>query len=305
MPNPPESPTVATSLPHRSGYVAIVGRPNVGKSTLLNHIIGQKVAIVTPKPQTTRGRILGIHSMPQAQIVFVDTPGLHAARTLLNRRIVQAAQTAIEEADIVMWLVDAGAGITAADRAIGIDLMRKPSRLCIVLNKIDRVAKPALLPLLEVLGEIAPGCDIVPVSATTGENVAELLEVLVRRLPEGPPFYGPDEFTDQTERTLAQEVVREQVLLQTQQEVPYSVAVTIDTFEERGRLVVIKATLHVERDSQKRILIGAQASRIKEIGRAARLELEKILDRKVYLELFVRVQAEWTSNPARLRDFGL
>lgn len=297
----PTTPAAA----HRCGFVAIVGRPNVGKSTLLNQILGQKVAIVTPKPQTTRGRILGIHTLAQAQILFVDTPGLHKARSNLNRRFVQAAEQAIEEADVILWLLDASDGIKPADRAIAADLQSKSAPICIAINKIDRIAKGALIPMLAAVAELAPGREIVPISATKNENVEELVRLLVGLLPPGPPHFDADAVTDQTERMLVQEAVREQVLLQTQQEVPYSVAVTIDRYEERDGLAVISATLNVERESQKRILVGHGGTRIREIGRAARLELEKILDRRIYLELFVRVQEEWTSNIARIRDFGL
>ena len=290
---------------HRCGFVAIAGRPNVGKSTLLNQILGQKVAIVTPKPQTTRGRILGIHTLPQAQILFVDTPGLHKARSNLNRRFVQAAEQAIDEADVILWLLDASDGIKPADRAIARDLQEKRAPICVAINKIDRVAKAAIIPMLTAVAELAPKSEIVPISATKNENVSELVRLIVQLLPPGPAHYDAEAVTDQTERMLAQEAVREQVLLQTQQEVPYSVAVTIDSYEERDDLAVISATLNVERDSQKRILVGQGGTRIREIGRAARLELERILDRRVYLELFVRVQEEWTSTINRIREFGL
>lgn len=301
MPNLPSD----TDQTHKAGYVAIVGRPNVGKSTLLNQILGQKVAIVTPKPQTTRGRILGIHTLPEAQIVFIDTPGLHKARSALNKRFVQAAHEAIQEADLLLWLIDAIDGITPADRAIAAELKVKNTPICIVVNKIDRIRKGKLIPILTALAELLPEREIVPVSATTNENVPELMRLIVRLLPVGPPYFEDDTVTDQTERMLVQEAVREQVLLQTEQEVPYSVAVTIDRYEEREGLAVISATINVERDSQKRILVGQGGSRIREIGRGARLELEKILDRRVYLELFVRVQQEWTTKVSLIREFGL
>ncbi len=290
---------------HRSGFVAIIGRPNVGKSTLLNQLIGQKVAIVTPKPQTTRGRILGIKTLPEAQIIFIDTPGLHRARNLINRRMVEIAERAAEEADLRLWVVDAEAGITAADRAIAERLQTEKTPTCVVVNKIDRIARDGLLPLLATLEQILPGRDFIPVSALRQTNFKELLAQIVRMLPEGPRYYDAEEFTDQTERMLVQEVVREKVLLQTRAEVPYAVAVTVDKFEDKNNLAVIAATIHVERDSQKAIVIGAGGARIKEIGRAARLELERMLGRRVYLELFVRVQQEWTKHEARLREFGL
>jgi GTP-binding protein Era len=290
---------------HRSGFVAIIGRPNVGKSTLLNQLLGQKVAIVTPKPQTTRGRILGIKTLETAQIIFIDTPGLHRPRNLITRRMVQVAERAGEEADLRLWVVDAGEGITAADRAIADRLRAEKALACAVLNKIDKVSRNDLLPMLAAIDQILPERDVVPVSALRRTNFKELLDQIVRLLPEGPRYYNPEEFTDQTERMLAQEVVREKVLLQTRAEVPYAVAVTVDKFEDRENLAVITATVHVERASQKAIVIGAAGARIKEIGRAARLELEELLGRRVYLELFVRVQQEWTKHEALLKEFGL
>jgi len=288
---------------HRSGFVAIIGRPNVGKSTLLNQLLGQKVAIVTPKPQTTRGRILGILTFAHAQIVFVDTPGLHRPRNMINRRMVEAAERAAAEADLRLWVVDARAGVTAGDRAIA-DRLRSGAETCVALNKIDGLPRRTLLPLLAAIDELLPGRHAIPISALRKTNCKELVDQLVRLLPLGPRYYDPEIFTDQTERMLAQEVVREKVLLQTEAEVPYAVAVTIDQFEDKGNLAVIGATIHVERASQKAILIGAGGRRIKEIGRAARVELEALLGRRLYLELFVRVQEEWTKRHALLSEFG-
>jgi len=290
---------------HRSGFVAIIGRPNVGKSTLLNQLLGQKVAIVTPKPQTTRARILGIKTLPEAQIIFIDTPGLHRPRSLMNRRMVEVAERAADEADLRLWVIDAIDGITVGDRAIAERLREATGPASVVLNKIDRRARNDLLPLLTAIDQLLPGRDVVPVSALKGTNLKELLEHIVRTLREGPAYYDAETCTDQTERMLAQEVVREQVLLQTRDEVPYAVAVTVDAFEDKGTLAVIAATMHVERESQKGILIGERGARIKGIGRAARLELERILGRRVYLELFVRVQEEWTKREALLKEFGL
>jgi GTP-binding protein Era len=294
-----------TPVQHHSGFVAIIGRPNVGKSTLLNQLLGQKVAIVTPKPQTTRGRILGIKTLEDAQIILVDTPGLHRPRNLITRHMVEVAERAAQEADLRLWVVDAGDGITAADRVIAQRLQAGKATTCVVLNKIDKVSPNGLLPMLADLDQILPGRDVVPVSALRQTNFKELLAQIVRLLPEGPRYYDGEEFTDQTERMLAQEVVREKVLLQTRAEVPYAVAVTVDKFEDKENLAVISATVHVERESQKAIVIGAGGARIKEIGRAARLELEQLLGRRVYLDLFVRVQQEWTKREARLREFGL
>ncbi len=290
---------------HRSGFVAIIGRPNVGKSTLLNQLLGQKIAIVTPKPQTTRTRILGIKTLPQAQIIFIDTPGMHTPRSPINRRMVQSVERAIEDADVLLWVIDAAEGIRPADRIIAARLAAESRRVCVVVNKIDQGSRNDLLPLLGQIDALLPGRDVVPLSALKKTNFKELLAQIVRMLPEGPRLYEPDALTDQTERMLVQEVVREKILLHTRQEVPYAVAVTVDKFEEKGNLAVISATIHVERRSQKGIIIGARGARLKDIGQAARLELERMLSRRVYLELFVRVQEEWTKREALLKEFGL
>lgn len=295
-----------TARPHRSGFVALVGRPNAGKSTLLNQVLGQKVAIVTDKPQTTRTRILGIKTLPGAQLVLVDTPGIHEAKDVLNRRMVAVAEQALADADIVLWLLDASLG----ERSIATDIVQtiqqSGRRCCVALNKVDEIAKPTLLPLLARVGELLPGCDLVPISALTGENVDRLLEVLSAQLPEGPPLYPDDEITDQSERVLAQEIVREKVFELTRQEVPYSTAVTIDAFEEKSeKLSVIKATIHVSRSTQKPIVIGKGGTRLKRIGQSARIELERVLGRRIFLELFVRVQEDWVTDLRRIKDFGL
>jgi GTPase len=305
MDETPSIPSQQVPPGHRSGFVAIIGRPNVGKSTLLNQLLGQKVAIVTPKPQTTRSRIIGIKTRSDAQIVFVDTPGLHQPRSLLNRRMVESAERAVEEADLLLWVIDATAGVTPEDRRIAARLLARPRPMCVVLNKIDRLHRDQLIPILAQLDGLVPGTDVVPVSASEGKNLDTLEEQIVSQLPEGPRYYEAETLTDQTERVLVQEVVREQVLLQTRSEVPYCVAVTVDRFEERGNLAVVAATIHVDRESQKGILIGARATRIKAIGRAARLELEEMIGRRLYLELFVRVQEDWTTREALLREFGL
>lgn len=292
---------------HRSGFVALVGRPNAGKSTLLNHVLGQKIAIVSDKPQTTRHRILGIKTTPAAQLVLVDTPGIHEAKDLLNKRMVAVAQNALLDADVVLFLVDASRGDAALDPQIVKLIVDSKRRCCVALNKIDAVAKPALLPLMARIGELLPGREVVPVSALTGENVEQLLQVVADLLPEGPCLYGEDELTDQTQRTLAQEIVREKVFEETHHEVPYSTTVTIDAFEEKPErnLVVIKATIHVSRATQKPIVIGKGGSKLKSIGQKARREIEEVVGGKVFLELFVRVQEDWVSDPRRLKEFGL
>jgi GTP-binding protein Era len=299
---------VGEGLPagHRSGFVAIVGRPNVGKSTLLNRIVGSKIAAVTAKPQTTRRRLLGIKTLPTAQALFVDTPGIHAARDLLNTRMVEQALQSLPDADVVLWVVDAHEGPGKADRDLAAQLpAAKP--VIVALNKIDGRSKESLLPVIADWAALLPGRDIVPISARSGENVDTLLDIIVAALPEGPRYYPPDELTDASEREIVAEIVREKVMMATREEIPYGVAVTIDSFEDKPakRLAVIKATIHVARASHKPIIVGERGQRIKAIGQAARGDCEKLLNKRVFLELFVRVQADWPRQPARLREFGL
>ena len=294
-------------MAHRAGFAAIVGRPNVGKSTLLNALVGAKVAIVTPKPQTTRTRILGIRTLPEAQVVFLDTPGIHEARSLLNRRMVDVARQAVTEADVVVLVVDAAAGLGPGDRELAATLAGGRATVIAVLSKRDRVAPAALLPLMEALGEILPGRDLVPVSARTGENIAHLLDVVVAALPEGPRLYPEEDFTTESERFLVQEAIREQLFLQTEQEIPYGTAVEVESFTEKPErdVVVVRANILVAREGHKRIVIGTGGERLREIGRRARLDLEALFGRKVFLELFVRVEPGWAENARRLKELGL
>ncbi|HUI27380.1 MAG TPA: GTPase Era, partial [Candidatus Kryptonia bacterium] len=283
------------------------GRPNVGKSTLLNALLGRKVAAVTPRPQTTRTRILGIKTLPHAQILFLDTPGIHEPRGLINERMVAVAKQALSEADVVLWLVDAQAGLVAADRPVHTLALASGKPICIALTKIDLVPKERLLPLLGELAQLCPDRPLIPVSAVAADNLDRLLDLIAAELPIGPEYYPADEITDQSERAIVAEIVREKVILETRDEVPYAVAVTIDEFTEKPKrdLVVIKATIHVARDSQKPIVIGQRGARIKAIGQAARLEIEALLERRVFLELFVRVQEDWPTHPSQLKEFGL
>jgi GTP-binding protein Era len=292
-------------MAHRAGYAAIVGRPNVGKSTLLNALVGAKVAIVTPKPQTTRNRILGIRTLPEAQVVFLDTPGIHEPRSLLNRRMVDVARQALGEADAVILVVDATAGVTPADRdlAQGLAALARPA--IVVLSKRDRVRPPRLLPVMGAIGTLLPEREIIPVSARTGENVPVVLAAVEKALPEGPRLYPEDEYTTETERFLAQELVREQLFLQTEEEIPYGTAVHVEEFAEKPNLRVVRAAVLVDRPGHRGIVIGAGGTRLREIGRRARLELEALLGVKVFLELFVRVEPGWAKNARRLKELGL
>jgi GTP-binding protein Era len=294
-------------MAHRAGYAAIVGRPNVGKSTLLNALVGTKVAIVTPKPQTTRNRILGIRTLPEAQVVFLDTPGIHQARSLLNRRMVDVARQTLAEADAVLLVVDATAGVTPGDRQLAAGLAALRPTTIAVLSKRDRIAPPVLLPLMATLASLLPGREIIPVAARTGENVATLLEAVVRALPEGPRLYPEDEYTTETERFLVQELIREQLFLQTEEEIPYGTAVEVEEFNEQPErgLLVVHATVLVDRPSHKGIVIGAGGQRLREIGRRARLELEALFGVKLFLELFVRVEPGWAQSRRRLKELGL
>jgi len=292
---------------HRSGFVAIIGRPNVGKSTLLNQLLGEKIAIVTPKPQTTRNRIRGIKTAPNAQIIFLDTPGIHRASSLINKRMVETALQTLGEVDAILWLLDATRKPGQEDADIATVLSQSVTTALILVNKIDLVAKRELLPLMEKCSALLPGREIVPISALKRENVDLVLELLIKQLPEGPRYYPEDEITDQTERFIAAEIIREKIFLLTHEEIPYYTAVGIDEFREKDdkNLIVITATIYTDRESHKPILIGKRGAMLKEVGTRAREELERLLGCKVFLELFVKVQQGWTQNPRILTEFGL
>lgn len=300
--NKPEKKSV-----FRSGYVAIVGRPNVGKSTLLNHLLGEKVAIVSPRPQTTRNRITGIRTTARSQIVFLDTPGIHQARSLMNRRMVDVALQTVQEVDAVLWVLEAQRRIGAEDEKIAAMLRGVKGAVLVLMNKIDLVSKGKLLPLMQRCSELLPGREIVPISALKGDNLALVLDLIERQLSPGPKFFPEGELTDQSERFIAAEFIREKVLLLTREEIPYGVGVTIDEFTEKEEknLIVIKATIHTERASHKPILIGKRGAMLKEIGRSAREELENLLGCRIFLELFIRVDEDWTQNPYALTEMGL
>ena len=307
MTDQPDKNKSEKGMPFRSGYIAIVGRPNVGKSTLLNQLLGTKVAIVTPKPQTTRNRITGIRTTERVQMIFLDTPGIHRAHTLMNRRMVAVALQTLEEVDEVLWLLDAHERIGPEDESIAQALRGLTCPVLILLNKIDAVSKGKLLPSIQRCSELLPEKEIVPISALKGENLPLLLELIEKGLPEGPQYFSEGEFTDQTERFIAAEIIREKVFLLTRQEIPYGAAVTIDEFTEKEEknLIVIKATIHTERDAHKPILIGKKGAMLKEIGKQAREELEALLGCRIFLELFVRVDRGWTQNHRSLAEMGL
>lgn len=290
---------------NRCGTVTLAGRSNVGKSTLLNRLLGTKVAIISKKPQTTRSRILGIRTLPGAQVIWIDTPGIHRARSLINRRMVDAAERSIAEADAAVVVIDASAGFLGEDRAAIERVVESGHPWLLAVNKIDLVGQSALLPLLDAIGHELRDVDLVPVSAATGKNLPELERAVTLLLPAGPALYPHDELTDQTSRVLVQEFVREQIFAATEGEIPYRTAVLVERFEEKPAVNVVSATILVERDSQKRILIGAGGSMIREIGSRARRELERFFDTRFYLDLFVKVRRDWTKSPRILDELGL
>lgn len=292
---------------HSAGFVVLGGRSNVGKSTLVNRLVGHKVAIVTPKPQTTRRKVLGIRSDPDAQIIFIDTPGIHDSPKMLNRRMVERARQSLAEAEIVMGVIEAADRTTPADHAFLEELRALKRPKVLVINKIDLMPRVRMLPLLEECARELPGVEIIPVSARTGENIEELLRTLKAMLPEGPALMSEDEYTDQTERALAEEIIREKLFLKLEREIPFSTAVVVEAFseDEDKKLIRIAATIIVDRESHKGIVIGAGGRMLKEIGTAARIELEEIFGWKVFLELLVKVDRDWTRNPRKLQELGL
>ena len=287
----------------KSGFVGIVGRPNAGKSTLVNTLVGRKVAIVSPKPQTTRNRIQGILNREDAQIVLVDTPGIHKPGSALNRMMMDELQHALEGLDILSLIVDASADFGPGDRFSLEWVKRFRGPVFLLLNKVDRVKKPALLPLIDRYRREFDFAEIFPISALTGEGCFDLTNAWLTHLPEAPPYFPADQFTDQPERFLAAELIREKAILATREEVPHAVAVLVDSFDEEPKLIRIRATIYVEREGQKGILIGKQGATIKNIGTQARKEMEEILGVKIFLETFVRVQPRWRENPGLVRQF--
>lgn len=287
----------------KAGFVVILGRPNVGKSTLLNRLVGSKIAIATPKPQTTRDAIQGVLTRPEGQIVFVDSPGIHEPSLELGRHMMREVRRATAGCHLVLLLVDASQPNHMGDRA-AIEIVRELDKaVLLVINKVDLVkSKQALLPQLEDYQKRHDFAELVPISAHKGDNLDVLVKLLFDRLPESPNYYPEDYITDQPERFLAAELIREQIILQTHREVPHSAAVTVDTWEEEPNLLRISATVYVERAGQKGIMIGARGEKMKKIGTHARKQLESFFDRKVFLEIFVKVSPRWRDHPAFLKS---
>lgn len=290
---------------HHSGFVAIIGRPNVGKSTLMNHVIGQKIAIMSDKPQTTRNKIHGVYTREGLQIVFLDTPGIHKPKSKLGTYMMRVAENTLREVDAICFLVDAAEGIGGGDRFIIEQLGGVKTPVLLVLNKIDQVHPEALLPLISTYKDLYPFAEIVPISALAGNNVETLLTQIARYLPEGPQYYPADQVTDFPEQLICAELVREKILQLTREEVPHSVAVAIEQMKkEENGVVHIGAVIYVERDSQKGIVIGKQGAMLKEVGKQARRDIEMLLGSKIFLELWVKVKKDWRNRDSILKDLG-
>lgn len=296
-----------SSSSYRSGYVALIGRPNAGKSTLLNHLVGEKIAAVSNKPQTTRHKIQGIVTLEDGQIVFVDTPGVHKPGFLLNRRMMAAVHDAILSVDVVVLMRDASVSTGNGDKFV-LDLVKQSGKKAILaLNKIDKVKdKTALFPLIEFYSKEYEFAEIVPVSALKGEAIENLLRQIVKHLPDGDPIFAEDELTDQSVRTLVAEMVREKILESTGEEIPYVTAVVTEKFDESNpNMPKIFCAIYVERTSQKKIVIGKGGARIRDVGTKARHDIEKLLGKKVYLQLFVKVVADWRNQERSLNEIGI
>ena len=290
----------------KSGFIGIIGRPNVGKSTLLNGLMGEKIAITTHKPQTTRNRITGIRNLQNAQLIFMDTPGIHRASTPLNQFMVNIATDTLRTVDILLLLVEAPVGVHRDDRFIIESLKHASIPAILVINKMDLVKKPELLPLIDEYQHLYSFVSILPMAARTGEGMTLLLDEILKILPEGPPYFPEETMTDRSERFIAAEMIREKIILLTHKEIPYVTAVVVDTFKEEATrpLIHIQATIHVEKPSQKGILIGKKGAMLKAIGSKARIDMEKFFASRIFLELFVRVQKDWTHDEKMLREFG-
>ncbi|MGG0176274.1 GTPase Era [Gottfriedia acidiceleris] len=291
---------------YKSGFVSIIGRPNVGKSTFLNRVIGQKIAIMSDKPQTTRNKIQGVFTEDDAQIVFIDTPGIHKPKHKLGDFMVKVAQESIKDVDATLFMINANEGFGRGDEFIIEKLQGSRSPVILVINKIDTIHPDQLFDLINKYKDLFQFAEIVPISALQGNNVDRLLKVIKTYLPEGPQYYPANQVTDHPERFIISELIREKVLHLTREEVPHSIAVIIEQIERRpeGNAIYVNATIVVERSSQKGIIIGKQGSMLKEVGKRARLDIENLLDTKVFLELWVKVQKDWRNRMSQLRDLG-
>lgn len=290
----------------KSGFIGIIGRPNVGKSTLLNTMMGEKIAITSQKPQTTRNRITGIKNVENGQLIFVDTPGIHRATTPLNEFMVAAAKDTFRSADIILLVAEAAEGVHSDDELIIESLRNIRLPVILLINKIDLVRKRNILPVIDQFQHLFSFSEIIPISALTGDGLSAVMEQIWRLLPEGPRYFPDDMMTDRTERFIAAEIIREKIIMLTHQEIPYATAVVVESFkeDEDKNLLVIQATINVAKDSQKGIVIGKKGSMLKEIGKRARQDMERFFAARIYLELFVRVRKDWTHDAGMLREFG-
>ena len=291
---------------YKSGFVTLIGRPNVGKSTLMNQLIGQKIAITSNKPQTTRNRIQTVLTTDDGQIVFVDTPGIHKAKNKLGEYMVNVAERTLNEVDVVLWLVEPTTFIGAGEQHIISQLKKVTTPVVLVINKIDSVKKEDVLPAIAAYKDVYDFAEIVPVSARNGDNTDELVKVIMKYLPYGPQFYDEDTITDQPERQIVSELIREQALRLLDKEIPHGIAVVIDSMKERpnGRLMDIDATIICERDSHKGIIIGKQGAMLKKIGSQARYDIEDMLEMKVNLKVWVKVKKDWRDSDFLMKNFG-
>lgn len=289
---------------YKSGFATLIGRPNVGKSTLMNHLIGQKIAITSNKPQTTRNRIQTVLTTEEGQIVFVDTPGIHKAKNKLGEYMVNIAQRSLNEVDVVLWLVEPSTFIGAGERHIIDQLKKVRTPVILVINKIDMVKKEDLLPAIDLYRKEYDFAEIVPVSARSGDNTDELVNVILKYLPYGPQFYDEETVTDQPERQIVAELIREKALHSLNEEIPHGIAVAIDRMKMERKVMHIDATIICERDSHKGIIIGKQGAMLKKIGSTARYEIERLLDCKVNLKLWVKVQKNWRDSDYLMKNFG-
>lgn len=289
----------------KSGFAAIIGRPNVGKSTLLNQIVGQKIAIMSDKPQTTRNKIQGVYTTEKQQIVFLDTPGIHKPQSKLGSFMMKVAESTFHEVDTILFVVDVAEGLGGGDRFIIGQLEDVKTPVFLVLNKIDQVHPEKLLPIIQSYKDLYPFAEIIPVSALSGNNVTTLLEQIGRYLPEGPQYYPGDQVTDYPEQFICAELIREKILHHTREEIPHSIAVQIESMKVQDNgLVDISAVIYVERDSQKGIIIGKQGALLKEIGKQARKDIEALLGSKIFLQLWVKVKKDWRNQDHVLKDLG-
>lgn len=290
----------------KSGFVSIVGRPNVGKSTLMNQVIGQKIAIMSDKPQTTRNKIQGVYTTEKGQIVFIDTPGIHKPKTKLGDMMVHFAISSLMGVDVVLFLIDVSQGYGAGDQFIIDQLKEVKTPVYLILNKIDQVEPEQLLPIIDQYTKLYAFSEVIPISALFGNNMNTLLEQIVKQLPEGPQYYPTDQVTDHPERFVVAELIREKILELTREEIPHSVAIEIEQMKKRenSEIVDISAVVYTERDSQKRIIIGKNGTVLKEVGKRAREDIEKLLGNKIFLEIWVKVKKDWRNKTGYLRNFG-